>query len=74
MSMFQRKTEVDRRGRIFVDGIFFDFEDEIETLKALFIKYPNVRHSINPPMSASTPVKSNEAVPYTPVDSAVYGS
>lgn len=32
-------TVTDRRGRVFVNGIFFDFECEIETFRALAKKY-----------------------------------
>lgn len=33
------ETTVDRRGRIFINGVFLSFEDEKETFKALAKRY-----------------------------------
>ncbi|SPO69498.1 protein of unknown function [Pseudomonas sp. JV241A] len=39
MSYSARSVNFDRRGRLFMDGLFLGFEDEVETFKALADKY-----------------------------------
>lgn len=39
MASSTRPVNFDRRGRLFIDGLFLEFEDEVETFKALAAKY-----------------------------------
>ena len=39
MNNMTATTVTDRRGRVFVNGIFLDFEGEIDTFRALAKKY-----------------------------------
>lgn len=59
-----RPKSYDRRGRVFVDGHFADFETELETFLALAVKYlqGNIKEVL--PSDSEHPLFTLEAPPY----------
>jgi len=45
---FERQVSIDRRGRVFVDSMFLEFESEQDTFLALAAKYLSCSLAIDP--------------------------
>lgn len=70
---FTRKTSCDRRGRVFVDGLFLEFESEIDTFKALATKYLKGTLLVDPLNTGTTRFVVGSSVP-APATVALAGS